>query len=156
MCKRNCSLSPTTKLRQGNVFTPVCHSVYRGGCLPPPVLTPPGRHPLGRHPPGQTPSPGRHPPLGRHPPPPCPVHAGIHTLPAQCMLGCTPCPVHAGIHTHTLPSACWDMVNKWAVRISLECILVERRFCFLTELLFTSNIIVNDYEAKKCVCCNRA
>ena len=36
------------------------------------------------------------------------VHAGIHTRPAQCMLGCThPCPVHAGIHT-PLPSACWD------------------------------------------------
>ena len=37
---------------------------------------------------------------------PCPVHAGIHT----------PCPVHAGIHP--LCSACWDIVNKWAVRIS--------------------------------------
>ena len=24
-------LPPTTKLRHGNVFTPVCHSVHRGG-----------------------------------------------------------------------------------------------------------------------------
>ena len=44
------------KLQQGNVFTPVCHSVHRGG--------------LGRHPPGQTPGQtplARH-PLGRHRP----------------------------------------------------------------------------------------
>ena len=79
----------------------------------PPGKTPPGRHPLDRH----------H--LGKHPlgqTPPCPVHVGIHT----------PCPVHAWIHplpsacwdTHPLPSACWDTVNKWAVRIPLECILV--------------------------------
>ena len=48
---------PQTKLREGNVFKPVCHSVHRGrvsacgfgGCLP-----------LG---------PGVHPPLGRHPQP---------------------------------------------------------------------------------------
>ena len=25
---------PQTKLRKGNVFTHVCHSVHRGGCLP--------------------------------------------------------------------------------------------------------------------------
>ena len=37
-------LPPATKLRQGNVFTPVCHSVPGGGCLP---------HNLGRHPPAQ-------------------------------------------------------------------------------------------------------
>ena len=60
-------------LPQGNVFTPVCHSVHRGAvCLsagwdthipwadPPRADTPLGRHPLGRHPLG------RH-PLGRHP-----------------------------------------------------------------------------------------
>ena len=39
--------------------------------------------------------------------------------------------LHAGIHTDTphgrppLHSACWDTVNKRAVRIPLECILVE-------------------------------
>ena len=63
-------------------------------------------------------------PLGRHPT--CPVHAGIHA----------PCPVHAGIHTPLSsacwdkhppppPSTCWDTVNKRAVRIPLECILVN-------------------------------
>ena len=35
-----------------------------------------------------------------------------------------PCPVHTRIHT-PLYSACWDTVNKRAVRIPLECILVE-------------------------------
>ena len=54
--------------------------------------------PLGRHPPGQTPpwqTPRQTPPWTDTPSlpsacwdtPPCPVHAGIHTLPAQCMLG---------------------------------------------------------------------
>ena len=66
-------------LRQGNIFTPVCHSVHRGGAMQggmqwgryplgrhtpllgkhpladtPQADTPTGRHPLGRHPPGQT------------------------------------------------------------------------------------------------------
>ena len=52
------------KLRQGNVFTPVCHSVHMGGSAIPPGQTAP------------------------------------------------------------LCSACWDTVNKRAVRILLECILV--------------------------------
>ena len=53
----------------------VSHSVH-GGCIP---------GCIGADPSGQT--------------PPCPVHAGIHTPPAQCMLGYTPpCSVHAGIH----------------------------------------------------------
>ena len=56
-------LPPATKLRQGNVFTPVCHSVHGGVCHPP------GRHPhLGRHSPGQTPP---------RADTPCAVHAGI-------------------------------------------------------------------------------
>ena len=63
---RFCSLPSATKLRQGNVFTRVCHSVH-GGCLPQCML---GYTPLGRHPPcrspGQTP-PGQTPSLGRHP-----------------------------------------------------------------------------------------
>ena len=85
-----------TNLRQGNVFTPICHSVHRGGvCLsacwdtpprhPPPTgqTKPLGRHPLGRphwqtdtpwaDTPRQTPLTPRHPP-GRHPPgPPSPA-----------------------------------------------------------------------------------
>ena len=83
------SLPPARKLRQGNVFTPVCHSVHRRGCLPlvwwvsvTPQADPPGR-PSWADPTGQTP-PGRHPPWKDTP---CPVHAGIHT----------PHPVNAGI-----------------------------------------------------------
>ena len=77
----------------------VSHSVhFTGGAM---SATPPGRHPLRADtPPGQT--------------PPCPVHAGIHTpLPSACW-DTPPCAVHAGIQS----------VNKWAVRIPLECILV--------------------------------
>ena len=68
-------LPSATMLRQGNVFTPVCHSVHGGVCLSASWDTDPsGRHPtpwadtpLGR-PPKQTP-PGRH-TLGRPPSPP--------------------------------------------------------------------------------------
>ena len=95
-----------------------CLSVHRGvsasgpgGCVchypprqTPPVQTPPARHPPGRH------------PLGRHPS--CPVHAGIQT---------PSCSVHSGIHPP--PSECWDMVNKRAICIKLECILVSQ-ICF--------------------------
>ena len=89
---------------------------------PPRAGTPPRQvHPLGRYthgqihpldryipsvvtPPGRYPPPGQVHPLGRHTsPPPCPVHAAIHPL---C-------------------SACWDTVNKRAVYIPLECILVS-------------------------------
>ena len=53
-------LPSSTKLRQGNVFTPVCQSFCsQGGVC--------------HLPPGQT--------------SPYPVHDGIHTLPAECMLG---------------------------------------------------------------------
>ena len=49
-------------LRQGNVFTPVSHSVHRGrGCL---ADTPPGRHPPSW---ADTPSPRWHPPPPRRP-----------------------------------------------------------------------------------------
>ena len=68
ICRKGFLLS-ATQLRQGNVFTPVCHSVHGGGgCLaeaPPPRADTPGQTapwtnnplPLGRH------------PLGRHNPP---------------------------------------------------------------------------------------
>ena len=90
------------KLRQGNVFTPVCHSVHRGReCLP--------------HSWADTTGADTHwtdtPPWADTP------------LPSACWDTHTPCPVHAEIHP-PLHNACWDTVNKWAVRILLECILV--------------------------------
>ena len=104
-----------------------CLSVHRGmsahcmlGCI----------HPLGRHSPRQTPPQADTPQADT---PACPVHAGIHPLPSAC-LDTHPCPVHAGIHPpcsvyeeihDPLHSAFWDIVNKWAVCIPLECILVS-------------------------------
>ena len=88
-----------------------CLSVDRGGCLPHGIL--------GYSLPDQTPTHGQTPPLDRPPNPQADTPP-----PAQYMLGYTPpCPVHAGIHP-PLRSACWDTVNKRAVRIPLECILV--------------------------------
>ena len=100
-----------------------CLSVHRGVYLPDPLYpwadTP---SPTRQTPPGQTPGrpPGRHPP-GRHLPwAHTPGHLGIHP-PVQCMLGYThPIPT-------LLPSACWYTVNKRAIRIPLECILVYIR-----------------------------
>ena len=71
-------------LGQGNIFTPVCHSVHRGGLpsrRPPlagsPLLeggTPPGREtPLGRRPPA-----GRTPREGGTPPPTATAAGGTH------------------------------------------------------------------------------
>ena len=63
-------LPPATKLRQGNVFTPVCHSVHRGGvCHTPPGQTPPAQCMLG-----YTPLPS-----ACWDTPPCTVHAGIRS-----------------------------------------------------------------------------
>ena len=74
------------------------------GTLPGQVLTP-GRYPQGT-PPWQV-LPKVHTPWAGTPPP-GQVHTGRYT-PGQ-------------VHPHH--SACWDTVNKWAVRIPLECILV--------------------------------
>ena len=101
---KNLFLPPGTKLWQGNVFTPVCHSVHGESGIPPwdkippehtpPRQTPPGsrhppehtphlesRHPQSKHPQEQTSPQCRH-PLSRHPreqtPPPgadTPLHS---------------------------------------------------------------------------------
>ena len=84
------------KLRQGNVFTPACHSVHRGGVC----HTPPGRHPRANTTRADTPSADTLPQWADTPPP------------SSCS------------DTHPLLSACWDTVNKRVVRILLECILV--------------------------------
>ena len=51
---------------EGYVFTPVCHSVHRGGvCLNACWdTTPTGSTPPGKHPPGSTPLGSTHPPVG--------------------------------------------------------------------------------------------
>ena len=48
-----CFYRPQTKLREGNVFTPVCYSAHKGGvwiggCAPP--RHPPDTHPCGHRP----------------------------------------------------------------------------------------------------------
>ena len=90
-------LPPTTKLRQGNVLTPVCHCVHRGLSATPwadNLLwsdTPLGR-PLRQIHPRQRPPLGRHPPLMQIPPwpntPKADTPRQTHT-PAQWMLGCS-------------------------------------------------------------------
>ena len=74
---------PQTKLREGNVFTPVCDSIHGGGVYPSMQWArgvciqacndqgvyrgcTGGRHPLFRYPWADTPPPSRHPP-GRYP-----------------------------------------------------------------------------------------
>ena len=97
-------LSPANKVCEGYVFTGVCLSTGRvsaplhAGIHTPWTDMPWAHTPLGTHPPGRL-------PWADTPQADCPGH----TPPGQ-----TP-PLH---------SACWDTVNKWAVRIPLECILV--------------------------------
>ena len=84
---------------QGNVFTPVCHSVIVGGCSPQCML--------GYTPPGQTP-PWADTPLSS---------ACWDTPPAQCILGYTP-----PSPTQCMLGYTWLLLRT--VRILLECILV--------------------------------
>ena len=75
---------------QGNVFTPVCHSVHMGvSATPAWPDTPWADTPLSRHLPRQT--------------PPLPGQ----TPPAQCMLGYKPCAVHAGMRSTSGRYACY-------------------------------------------------
>ena len=128
-------------LGQGNIFAPVCYSVHRGPSTwagtpwagtpnPPPAGTPPrqvqppGRytpwqvHPTGRYTPRQVQPlmqvlPGRYTPWAGTPP-------GRYTPPwAGTPVAGTPT-----LGRYTPGNACWDTVNKRAVRILLECILV--------------------------------
>ena len=134
-------------LGQGNIFTPVCHSVHRGGLpsrRPPGKEAPPGREtslgrrhpparetPLGwRHPPWQGDPPGRrHPrqgdPPGRRYPP-----GGRHPLPWE---GGTP-PSRETPRKESPPPR---RLLLRAVRILLECILVSILVFFeQTNLVF--------------------
>ena len=104
-------LPPTNEVCEGYVFTPVCQSFCSRGEY------------LGRYTPGQvhpfpltgTPHWQKHSPLGRYPPgqvnPPLQVHP---------------------LGRYPPGSVCWDTVNKRAVRILLECILVKISFLWLS------------------------
>ena len=125
-------------LGQGNIFAPVCHSVHRGGYLgrytpqagtpQPQAGTPPGQVPLWQvHPSGRYTPPGRY-PSGQVPPPLVGTPPGRSPSPwvgtppqtGTAPLGQVPQPGQV----QPPGNACWDTVNKWAVRILLECILV--------------------------------
>ena len=104
-------------LRQGNIFTPVCHSVHRGGLpsrRPPLAGSPPGR----RHPPAGRP-PGKEAPLAGRPPSPgkeaLPREGG--TPPAGRPPGRSPPPRQGDPPPGRL--------LLQVVRILLECILVS-------------------------------
>ena len=97
---------PQTKLREGNVFTARKRSLRRlcfYTCLSVILFT------------GWIHSPGR------YTPPPASAPLGRYTPPARYPQ-----------QVHPMCSACWDTVNKRAVRIPLECILVH-----LSVILFT-------------------
>ena len=93
---------PQRSCGQGNIFTPVCHSVHRGG-LPQCMLG-------YQHPPDQTHTP--HPPPGSRPPQDQTTPGIRHPPPEQ-----TPCPPQGSRLQHT--------VYERPVRILLECILVQ-------------------------------
>ena len=118
-------------LGQGNIFAPVCHSGGRytpQAGTPPWAGTPPGRYipqagkpsggtPLGRYTP-QAGAPSKYTPRQVQPP-------GRYTPPGQ---------VHPQA-PNLLGNACWDTVNKRAVRILLECIFVTiKKFTIRTML----------------------
>ena len=115
---------PQRRFRQGNVFTPVCESFCsQGGCLP-------HTHPHPEQTPPWADTPGQT-PLGRQTPP-----------------GQT----HPWADTTPLCSACWDMVNKLAVGILLECILVSESYhCAQLVTRYRHNSLVSspDYEDHK-------
>ena len=127
---------PKRSLGQGNIFTPVCHSVHRGGRGSPslggsPCQTP--TPPAWRTPPDQTPPPpGADPPSMENPPPPeqTPPH---QTPPPD---GEPPPPGSRLRHT----------VYDRPVRILLECILV---LCLITRVL-----LIGLYHS--CFVCSRS
>ena len=110
---------PQTKLREGNVFTPVCHSVCKGGGC---VALGPGGMPLG--PGGVPPLPGHTHPHGHTshwtPPPPTQPHFTLDTQPP----GPTQPPGHPPLDTPPGLTPFPLTINMRAVRILLECFLV--------------------------------
>ena len=141
--------------------------VCLGGCLPPPVyrmtdrqVCPRQVHPLGRYTPqiGTRPWEGIPPrqvhPLGRYTPHPGQIHPPprVGTSPSRYTPGLVhppPGQVHpppGQVHPHLgryIPqgSACSDTVNKRAVHIPLECILVSN-----FSLLLKTRLIQNTFN----------
>ena len=120
---------PQTKLRKGNVFTPVCQSFCSRGRVYPSMH-------LGRYPPRET-SPARCMLGYTHTPAQC-MLGYTHPTPAQCMLG----------YTHTPAQCMLGYTPLRTVRILLECILVEWYFCGKSSPLFRQSsfcpLIVKD------------
>ena len=113
-------LPPANEVCEGYVFTGVCLSTGRGVCLW-------SRGVSAHRPRADTPQ--------------------ADTSPAQCMPGYTHTPAQYMLgYTSPLPSACWDMVNKWAVRIPLECILVYDLF---QAIMNNANDIMNNINDKR-------
>ena len=106
---------PQRSCGQGNIFTPVCHSVHRAGSLPQCML---GYHhpPRSRHPPQE-----QTPPLGADTTPPGPDTPPEQTPPEQ-----TP----PWEQRHPPGSRLQHTVYERPVRILLECILVVKLFSF--------------------------
>ena len=90
-------------LGQGYIFTPVCHSVHRGGGSASVYAAIPTPRDYASPSPGTVHSPQDHAPARDHAPPPGTMHlpGTMHQPPPQSMLG--------------------DTVNARAVRILLEC-----------------------------------
>ena len=102
---------PQRSCGQGNVFTPVCHSVHRGGvCLSACWdTTPPSRHPPDQTPPWSRYPPGAGTPRTKYTP-------GTKYTPPNGTKYTPPSPPPGNRLRHT--------VNERPVRILLECILV--------------------------------
>ena len=93
---------PQRSCGQGNIFTPVCHSVHREGSAsvhagiptPPRTRSPQSRHPSpgNRHPPGttplQTPQDHTHTPPGADTPPRSRLQHTIYERPVRILLEC--------------------------------------------------------------------
>ena len=108
---------PQQSCGQGYIFTPVCHSLQRGGCL---VW---GWYPTRHW--GRPPRPGTHPPGPDTPPPrpdtppPSPLDQTHHP----------PDQTHTPQTRHPPGSRLRHTVYEWPVHILLECILVWHSFC---------------------------
>ena len=85
---------PRRSCGQGNIFTPVCHSVHRGGSasvhagIPPRADAPRSRHPREQTPPREQTHPlGADPPGSRHPPESRLQHT-VYERPVRILLEC--------------------------------------------------------------------